>query len=60
MQRGPELNHQSRTLVDKMQAAGVKRTLEVVEGGGHSGAPFLAGDRPQRLPDFLHKHLMPR
>lgn len=50
---------QSQKLAEKLKAAGVEVTLDVVEGGAHGGPQFLAGDRPKRLVDFLNKHLVP-
>ena len=49
---------QSQRLADKLKAAGVEVTLDVVTGGGHGGPQFWAEDRPQRLVDFLNRHLM--
>jgi acetyl esterase/lipase len=51
---------QSRRLADKLKAAGVEVSLDVVEDGGHGGPQFWAGERPQRLVDFLNRHLMQR
>jgi acetyl esterase/lipase len=50
---------QSQALTDKLKAAGVEVTLDIVQDGGHGGAPFWANDRPQRFVDFLNRHLMP-
>lgn len=48
---------QSQELADKLKAAGVEVTLDVVKGGGHGGPEFWSEDRPQRLLDFLNHHL---
>jgi len=49
---------QSQKLADKMKAAGVEVTLDVIEGGGHGGKEFWAEDRSKRLAEFLNRHLM--
>ena len=51
---------QSQKLEKIMKAAGVEVTLDVVEGAGHGGGQFFSGDRPQRLLDFLNRHLTPK
>jgi dipeptidyl aminopeptidase/acylaminoacyl peptidase len=51
---------QSQKLEAKMKAAGVEVILDVVEGAGHGGVQFFQEGRPQRLLDFLGKHLMPK
>ena len=51
---------QSQRLTDKMRAAGVEVTLDIVKDGGHGGPLFWAEDRPQHLVDFLNRHLMPK
>jgi len=48
---------QSQKLTDKLKAAGAEVTLDVVTNGGHGGPEFWTGNRPQRLMDFLKKHL---
>lgn len=50
---------QSQRLADKLKAAGVAVTLDVVKDGGHGGPQFMAEDRPQRLMDFLNRYLKP-
>lgn len=51
---------QSQKLEAKLKAAGAEVTLDVVEGAGHGGGQYFSGDRPQRLLDFLNRHLMPK
>ncbi|CAN5153807.1 hypothetical protein BH23VER1_BH23VER1_14250 [soil metagenome] len=48
---------QSQKFADKLEEAGVDVSLEVIEGGGHGGAEFFAGDRPDLLLAFLSRHL---
>jgi acetyl esterase/lipase len=48
---------QSQELADKLKAAGVEVVLDIVDGGGHGGAGFWAGDRPQRMVAFLNRYL---
>jgi acetyl esterase/lipase len=50
---------QSQRLADKFKAAGVEVTLDVVQGGGHGGKEFWTDVRPQRLVEFLNRHLLP-
>jgi dipeptidyl aminopeptidase/acylaminoacyl peptidase len=51
---------QSQKLEAKMKSAGVEVILDVVQGAGHGGPQFFQEGRPQRLLDFLGKHLMPK
>ncbi len=48
---------QSTELADKMKEAGVDVTLEVIEGAGHGGPQFTAGDKPSKMFEFLKLHL---
>lgn len=48
---------QSQRLADKLKAAGVEVTLDVVEDGGHGGKEFWTADRSKRLAEFLNRHL---
>lgn len=48
---------QSERLADKLKAAGIEVTLDVVKGGGHGGKGFFADNRPQRVVEFLNRHL---
>jgi acetyl esterase/lipase len=50
---------QSQSFHDKLKASGVEVTLDIVEGAGHGGGEFFAGDRPKRLLNFLNGHLLP-
>jgi acetyl esterase/lipase len=50
---------QSQRLADKLKAAGVEVTLDVVKDGGHGGPQFWAEDRPQRFMDFWSRYLKP-
>jgi len=50
---------QSQELDEKMKAAGVEVKLDVLEGAGHGGKEFGAGDEPKKMVEFLNKHLMP-
>jgi len=50
---------QSTELCEKMQTAGVEVKLDVIDGAGHGGKEFFAGDLPQQMVDFLEKHLAP-
>jgi dipeptidyl aminopeptidase/acylaminoacyl peptidase len=49
---------QSKELADRLKAAGAEVILDVVDGGGHGGPQFWAGDRPQRLLDFVNRYLV--
>jgi acetyl esterase/lipase len=49
---------QSQRLAEKLKAAGVEVTLDVITNGEHGGPQFWAKDRPRRLVDFLNRHLM--
>ncbi len=48
---------QSTELADKMKEAGVDVTLDVIEGAGHGGPQFTAGDKPLKMFAFLVGHL---
>ncbi|MEZ0255503.1 MAG: alpha/beta hydrolase fold domain-containing protein [Chthoniobacter sp.] len=48
---------QSTELCEKMKTAGVEVKLDVIDGAGHGGKEFFAGDLPQQMVDFLEKHL---
>jgi acetyl esterase/lipase len=50
---------QSTELADKMKDAGVDVTLDVIEGAGHGGPQFTAGDKPLKMFEFLNRHLPP-
>lgn len=50
---------QSTRLADKMKQAGVDVTLDVIEGAGHGGPQFTAGDKPLKMFQFLNRHLPP-
>lgn len=50
---------QSTVLAGKMKEAGVDVTLDVIEGAGHGGPQFTAGDKPLRMFEFLNRHLPP-
>jgi acetyl esterase/lipase len=49
---------QSERLAEKLKAVGVEVTLDVIKDGGHGGDGFWAENRPQRIVDFLNRHLM--
>ena len=48
---------QSTGLADKLKAAGVDATLEIIEGAGHGGPEFTTPDRVHRMVEFLNRHL---
>lgn len=49
--------NQSTGLAGKMKEAGVAVTLDVIEGAGHGGPQFTAGDKPLKMFEFLNRHL---
>jgi acetyl esterase/lipase len=51
---------QSQLLADMYTAVGVPVEIEILEGAGHGGPEFSAGDRPERIRKFLEEHLAPR
>jgi acetyl esterase/lipase len=48
---------QSEHLADKLKAAGVEVTLDVIEGAGHGGPQFTAPAKLLLMRDFLMRHL---
>jgi acetyl esterase/lipase/lysophospholipase L1-like esterase len=53
---GPE---QSWIFAEKLKSLGVEVTLDIIDGAGHGGGQFGQEGRPQRMLEFLNRHLMP-
>lgn len=49
--------NQSERLVEKMKAAGVEVTLDVIQGAGHGSADFFTPERVKAMVEFLARHL---
>lgn len=48
---------QSTGLADRMKEEGVDVSLDLIEGAGHGGPQFTAGDKPVRMFEFVSRHL---
>jgi acetyl esterase/lipase len=48
---------QSTELAEKLKEAGVEVLIDVLDGAGHGGPQFVSGDKPQKMIDFLNRHL---
>ena len=47
----------SQLLAEKLKAAGVDVTLEIIPGSSHGGPQFLTADRQRQIVEFFKKHL---
>ncbi|MDB6148799.1 MAG: peptidase prolyl oligopeptidase active site domain protein [Chthoniobacter sp.] len=50
---------QSEVLAERLTAAGVEVTLEVLEGAPHGGPEFSTAEKRKLMNDFLKRHLQP-
>ena len=48
---------QSKRLAEKLKAAGVEVTLDIIEGAGHGGPEFTSPARLKEIAEFIVRHL---